>query len=64
MVISGVTGWERGGGECPLKLLTGKFLLTYREKRGKGKRGNGEEMKESRKREGGKLKMERGKVTK
>ena len=37
------TQWRnsRGGGrgaECPLTLLTGKFLLTYREKRGKQKR--------------------------
>ena len=43
----------------------GKFLLTYREKRGKEKRENGEEKKKNRKREGGKLKMEGGRgVTK
>ena len=35
---SGVTGGG-GGGECPLTLLTGKFLLTYREKRSKEKKG-------------------------
>ena len=34
--ISGVTGGGRGA-ECPQRLLTGKFLLTYQEKRGKGK---------------------------
>ena len=57
---------NRGGGsvvECLLTLLTGKFLLTYREKRGKEKRkngGNGEENKENWKKEGGKLKMEGG----
>ena len=31
--------------ECPLTLLTGKFLLTYREKRGKEKKENGERRK-------------------
>ena len=40
------TGVQVGGGgqgaECPPPgLLTGKFLLTYREKRGKEKRENG-----------------------
>ena len=29
------------GGRVPPKLLTGKFLLTYREKRGKEKRKKG-----------------------
>ena len=41
--------WRNGGGEGPQRLLTGKFLLTYQEKRGKKKRGrveNGEEKKE------------------
>ena len=52
---SGVTAGGRGGGRCslcPLTLLTGKFLLSYREKRGKEKRENGEE----------KRKIEKGKV--
>ena len=44
-----------GGRGCPPTLLTGKFLLTYREKRGKEKRENGEEKKENQKREGGKV---------
>ena len=42
-ISSGVTGRGQGqqGVECPPRLLTGKFLLTYREKeeRKKGKRG-------------------------
>ena len=54
-------GW---GQSASLTLLTGKFLLTYQEKRWKEKRANGEEEKENQKREGGKLKMEGGKVTK
>ena len=34
----GAEQWcNRWGTECPQRLLTGKFLLTYREKRGKGK---------------------------
>ena len=37
----------------PPRLLTGKFLLTYREKTGKEKKGNGAEKKENLKREGG-----------
>ena len=44
--ISSVTGGG-GGSEFPQRLLTGKFLQTYREKRGKEKnrkgRGYGEE---------------------
>ena len=48
---SGVTGGGWGaGGRLPPRLLTGKFLMTYQEKRGKekGKRGkNGEEKKEN-----------------
>ena len=32
----------RGGQSAPQRLLTGKFLLTYREKRGKEKRERGE----------------------
>ena len=59
--------WRNSGGgcqsQCPLTFLTGKFLMTYQEKRGKAKRKNGEE-KENCKREGWKLKMEEGKVTK
>ena len=50
--------------ECPQRLQTGKFLLTYREKeaRKKGKRSeNWEETKENCKMEGGKLEMEVGK---
>ena len=39
--VYGVTAGGTGGRgvECPLKLFTGKLLLTYREKRGKGKKG-------------------------
>ena len=44
-----------GGQGAPQRLLTGKFLLTYQEK----KRSQGK--KENCKREGGKLKMEGGK---
>ena len=44
-----------GGGRVPQRLLIGKFLLTYREKRGKEERENGAEKKELWKREGGKL---------
>ena len=43
---SGVTG---GGQSAPQRLLTGKFLLTYREKRGKEKREKGEMEKKRRK---------------
>ena len=60
---SGVTDGGTGGP----RLLIGKFLLTYQEKRGeeKGKRvDNGEVNKENCKREGGKLKMKGGKVRK
>ena len=67
MTNSGVTAGGGQGAEYPpdtLTLLTGTFLITYREKRGKEKRENGEEKKQNRKREGGKLKMEEGKVTK
>ena len=67
--FSGVTG---GGGqglrgaECPQRLLTGKFLLIYREKRDKGKKRKMEKKgrKINWKKEGGKLKMEEEKVTK
>ena len=52
---SSVTAGGRGQ-SAPQTLLTGKFLLTYQEKRGKEKRENGEEKKENQKREGGKLK--------
>ena len=57
---NGITGGEGAMG------LTGKFLLTYQENRGKGKKKkeNGAEKKENQKRESGKLKMEGGKVTK
>ena len=54
---SGVTGGGAGGAECPPRLLTGKFLLTYREKRGKEKKGKGWKLS----RKGGKLEMEAGK---
>ena len=38
VVVSGVTGGGGAGGQSvPQRLLTGKFLLTYREKRGKKK---------------------------
>ena len=37
---------RRGGGECPQRLLSGNFLLTYREKRGKEKMENGADKKE------------------
>ena len=43
--FSGATGGVGQGAECPQRLLTGKFLLTYREKRGKEKRENGEKGK-------------------
>ena len=56
--ICGITGEA----ECPLTLLTEKFLLTHWEKRGKEKRENGEEKKENQKRKGGKLKMKGGKL--
>ena len=62
-LTSGGGGWQ----SAPQRLLTGKFLLMYQEKRGKekGKRGeNLEEKKENGKREGGKLEMEVGKVIK
>ena len=67
-MISGVTGGGQGA-ECPPRLLTGKFLLTYREKIGKkrqGKKGKGVKIEKKRrencKREGGKLEMEVGKL--
>ena len=42
ILLSGVTGEGAGGAECPPpRLLTGKFLLTYREKRGKERREKG-----------------------
>ena len=46
----GLTVWRHVGGGESLILFTGKFLLTYREKRGKEKRENGEEKKENSKR--------------
>ena len=52
------------GAECPLILLTGKFLLTYREKRGKEKKVKWRRKEWKSKKEGGKLKMEGGKCTK
>ena len=51
--------WRDRWGAAPQRLLTGKFLLTYREKIGKEKseKGeNGKEKKENCKREGGTLK--------
>ena len=62
-VLSGVTGGWGGaqGEECPQprRVLTGKFVLNYRGKRGKDKKGKGVKFeKENCKREGGKLKME------
>ena len=61
-------GGGSGGPECPQTLLTKKFLLTYREKRGKEerkreakKKGKMEKKRRKiKKREGGKLKMEDG----
>ena len=58
-------GLGAGGAESPQRFLTGKFLLTYQEKRGKEKRKrdeNWEEKKENCKMEGGKLEMEVVKV--
>ena len=62
---------RRGGGggagaECPPpRLLTGKFLLTYRENlKRQEKKEKGGEKKENCKREGAKLKMEGGRVRK
>ena len=66
-MLSGVTAGGGRGQSALLTLLTGKFLLTNREKGGKEKRENGEEKKENRQREereGEKLKMKGGKVTK
>ena len=57
ILFSGVTA----RGRVPPTLLTRKFLLTYREKRSKEKRENGEETNQNQKRKGGKLKMEGGK---
>ena len=54
---SGVTGGGQGGRVPPQRLLTGKFLLTYREKRGKEKGGKGWKLR----RKGGKLETEAGK---
>ena len=53
-------GGGRGAEWPPPRLLTGKFLQTYRAKRGKEKieRLENGEKKENCKREGGKLKME------
>ena len=50
---SGVTGTGGGGGggRVPQILLTEKFLLTYREMRGKETMENGAERKENLKRE-------------
>ena len=48
---SGVTAGGGGGRVLPI-LVTGKFLLIFREKRGMEKRENGEEKKENLKREG------------
>ena len=64
--FSGITGGGRGV-RMPQRLLTGKILLTYWDKRGKEKMekgGNGEGKKENCKKEGGKLKMEGGKSSK
>ena len=45
MSLSGVTGGGgspgAGGQSAPQRFLTGKFLLTYREKRGKEKKEKG-----------------------
>ena len=61
--------WHNGGGGHggrgpPQRFLTRKFVLTYWEKRGNEKRGNGAEKKENQEREGGKMKMESGTVAK
>ena len=40
---------NRQGGRVPPRLLTGKFLLTYREKRGKEKNGKGVKIEKKRK---------------
>ena len=45
---SGVTGGGRGQ-SAPQRLLKGKFLVTYREKIGKEKRGKGKMEKKRRK---------------
>ena len=39
IVVSDVTGSGAGGGRVPPDIFTWKFLLTYRENRGKGKGG-------------------------
>ena len=46
---SAVTGRGEGGGRVPQPFFTGKFLLTYRENRGKEDMENGEGKKEKRK---------------
>ena len=46
---------QAAGGRVPQTLLTWKFLLTYRENKGKERRENGEEKEKSKK---GKWKME------
>ena len=38
---SGVTGGGAGGKRAPQRLLTGKFVLTYREKKRQGQNGKG-----------------------
>ena len=65
-----VNQWRnrRGGAECPQRLLIGKFLLTYRDKRKKEARRKGVKIEKKRRKtvkgKVGKLKMEGGKVTK
>ena len=53
----GQGGRGAGGQSAPQRLMTGKFLLTYREKRGKEKREKGWKLR----RKGEKLEMEAGK---
>ena len=53
-------GGGRGGRVPPQRLLTGKFLMTYREKRGKEKMEKGWKLI----RKGGKLEMKAGKRSK
>ena len=68
-VCSGVTGGRGVGGTVPPspRLLTGKFLLTHREKRGKEKKSKMEQERtkiEKRKKGRCKIENERRKVTK
>ena len=48
VVCSGVTGRGHWGQSAPQRLLTGKFLPTYREKKRQGKQGKGVKIEKKR----------------